>query len=161
MGAKAMAATLGASAVIFNRGNAEIATIAVLIFTVMVLALEAFIRRDKFYLVGLNLVGLVLALTFASVMFRLPQAIDRFYLLVLIVAFIQLLSETAINFGRGWFKRHNIDHVINWVAHLSVWSAFVWLNLDAIACIGVFGTYCGILAVHWGIEAVGPKPKED
>lgn len=160
IGAKAVAAAIGMSAVVFNRGNAEIASVAVLIFAVMVLAIEALIQRERFFLVGLNLVGLVLVLTFASVMLRMPIALDRFYILVLLVSFTQLLSETAINFTNGWFKRSNIDHAINWVAHLAIWSIFIWASPDAIGAIGIFGAYSAILAVHWGIEAAGPKAKE-
>jgi hypothetical protein len=160
--AKAVAAAIGAAGVIFNRGNADVAAVAVLVFAVLVLAIETIANRHRGLIGAINLVGLVLTTTFASLMFRLPEPFDRFYVLVLIVTFIQLLAETAINFGNRWFNRGNIDHIINWSLHLIIWSLFIWVNLDPIGAIGIFGTYCGILAVHWGIEAAGPKPlKED
>lgn len=158
--AKAIAAALGASGVIFNRGNAEVAAVAVLVFAVLVLAIDIFANRFRVSLAIINLVGLVLTTAFASVMLRLPDAFERFYLLVLIVTLTQLLTETVINFGNGWFKKSNMDHIINWSLHLVVWSLFVWLNLEPIGAIGIFGTYCAILAVHWGIEAAGPKSEK-
>lgn len=159
---KALAAAFATAAVIFNRGNADVATIAVFIFAVGVLVAEALSTRQRFLVAGINLVGLVLVLTFSSLMLRLPEAIERFYMLVLIVTFTQLISETVINFSAGWFKRGNMAHSINWVLHLALWAIFIWGSFDSIGMIGVFGAYAGILAVHWGIEATGPKPlKQD
>lgn len=160
--ARAVAAALGAAGVIFNRGNADVAAVSVLVFGVLVFAIETVANRHRGLIGAINLLGVVLVATFASIMAKMPEAFDRFYMLVLIVTFVQLLAETAINFGNGWFKKSNIEHIINWVLHLVVWSLFVWLNLEPIGAIGIFGTYCAILAVHWGIEAAGPKPlKED
>lgn len=158
--AKALAAALGASGVIFNRGNADVAAIAVLVFAVLVLAIDIFANRFRVSIAIINLIGLVLTTTFASIMTRLPDPFERFYLLVLIVAFTQLITETIMNFRNGWFKKSNIDHMINWTLHLIVWMLFVWLNLEPIGAIGIFGTYCAILAVHWGIEATGPKQQK-
>lgn len=158
--AKALAAALGASGVIFNRGNAEVAAIAVLVFAVLVLAIDIFANRYRVSIAIINLIGLVLTTTFASIMMKLPDAFERFYLLVLIVTLTQLLTETVMNFGNGWFKKSNMDHMINWTLHLIVWMLFVWLNLEPIGAIGIFGTYCAILAVHWGIEAAGPKQQK-
>ena len=155
--AKAIAAALGASGVIFNRGNAEVAAVAVLVFAVLVLAIDTLANRHRVSIGIINILGLVLTTTFATIMYKLPDAFERFYLLVLIVTLAQLLTETIMNFSNGWFKKSNIDHLINWFLHLVVWSLFVWLNLEPIGAIGIFGTYCAILAVHWGIEAAGPK----
>ncbi len=159
---KAVAAAIGASGVIFNRGNADVASIAVLVFAALVFAIDTIAYRHRGFVAAMNLLGLVLTITFASLMGKLPLAFDRFYMLVLIATLFQLLAETAINFGNGWFKKGNTDHIINWSLHLIVWSLFVWLALDTIGAIGIFGVYCGFLAVHWGIDAVGPKPlKQD
>jgi hypothetical protein len=160
---KAVGAAIGASGVIFNRGNAAVASIAVLVFAVIVFGVETFGNRHRGFIASLNLIGFILTVTFASLMGKMPQPFERFYMLVLIAALFQLLSETAINMRAGWFKKSNASHMINWTLHLIVWALFVLLqNLDEIAAIGIFGVYCGILAVHWGIEATGPKPlKED
>ncbi len=158
--AKSLAAALGASGVIFNRGNADVAAVAVLVFAVLVLAIDTIANRHRISIAAINAIGLVLTTTFASIMLRLPDAFERFYLLVLIVTLTQLLTETIMNFGNGWFKKSNIDHIINWSLHLVVWLLFVWLNLEPIGAIGIFGTYCAILAVHWGIEAAGPKQQK-
>jgi hypothetical protein len=163
LAAKAVGAAIGASGVIFNRGNSAVASVSVLVFAVIVFASETVANRHRGFVAGLNLVGLVLTITFASLMGKLPQPFDRFYMLVLIATLFQLLSETVINLRAGWFKRSNAAHMINWALHLIVWALFVLLqNLDAIGAIGIFGVYAGILAVHWGIEATGPKPlKQD
>jgi hypothetical protein len=158
LAAKAVGAAIGASGVIFNRGNSAVASVAVLVFAVIVFAAETVANRHRGFVAGLNLVGLVLAVTFASLMGRLPSTFERFYMLVLIATLFQLLSETTINMRGGWFKKSNYAHIINWALHLSVWALFVLLkNLDEIGAIGIFGVYAGILAVHWGIEATGPK----
>ncbi len=159
---KALAAAFATAAVIFNRGNADVATIAVFIFAVGVLVAEALSTRQRFLVAGINLVGLVLVLTFSSLMFSVPNPSYRYFMLALIVTFTQLISETVINFSAGWFKRGNMTHSINWVLHLALWAIFVWGSFYSIGMIGVFGAYAGILAVHWGIEATGPKPlKQD
>lgn len=160
--AKALAAAIGASGAIFNRGNAGVATIAVLVFAVLVFGIETIANRHRGFVAALNLLGLVLVVTFASLMGKLPNLEDAFYMLVLIATLFQLLSETVANFGNGWFKKGNYAHIINWSLHLIVWTLFAFANPDNIGAIGIFGTYCGILAVHWGIEATGPKPlKQD
>ncbi|MCX8529351.1 MAG: hypothetical protein ORN27_04700 [Rhodoluna sp.] len=160
---KAIAAAIGASGVIFNRGNAAVASVAVLVFAVLIFAVETITYRHRGFVASINLVGLVLTITFASLMGKLDQPFDRFFMLVVIASLFQLLSETVLNLRNGWFKKGNYAHMINWALHLIVWSLFALLpSIDTIGAIGIFGVYAGILAVHWGIEATGPKPlKQD
>lgn len=153
---KALLALGAAAAMIFNRGNADVATIAILAFAITAFALEGALNRHRAIVAGIYAVGFILIVTFASVMASLPTAMDRFFMLALLTAFFQLLAVTAINFRDGWFKKEHRFQLINWVLHLALWSAFIWLNPGAIAAVGMTGTYLAILAVHWGIEAVGP-----
>lgn len=159
---KAGAAAFGAAGLIFNRGNADIGSFAILIAGILILALDILLHRGRYFLAGVNFVGILLAGTFATVMIALPNAYDRFYMLAVIFAFIQLLVTTSINLRAGWFKRTNLDNVIDWVLHLVVWCVFVFVGPDSIGGIGLVGTYLAILAVHWGIVAAGPAPlKQD
>jgi uncharacterized membrane protein YuzA (DUF378 family) len=133
-----------------------------LVFAVLVFGIETVANRHRGFVASLNLIGLVLTITFASLMGKLPNLDDAFYMLVLIATLFQLLSETAVNFRNGWFKKQNTSHIINWSLHAVVWSLFAFFGPDTIGSIGIFGAYCGILAVHWGIDATGPKPlKQD
>lgn len=159
---KAVLAIGASAAMVFNRGNSDVAVIAILTFGVTALPLEAWLQRRRPIVAGINFVGLLLVITFASVMSQIPTSFDRFFMLALLVAFFQLLSETAINIRDGWFKAKNRFHLISWVLNLLAWGFLVGLNPGAIAAIGAIGSYLAILAVHWGIEAAGPKPaKED
>jgi hypothetical protein len=159
---KAIAAAIGAGGVVFNRGNVGVASVAILVFAVLVFAAEILAMRTRIFVAVINFIGLILTITFATVMGNLKEPFDRFYFLILIVSLFQLLSETAINFGNRWAIKGNVDHMINWSLHLILWIIFGWVQPDQIGAVGVFGAYCAILAVHWGIEATGPKPlKQD
>ncbi|CAB4945879.1 unannotated protein [freshwater metagenome] len=160
--AKAIAAAIGAGGVVFNRGNVDVASIAILVFAVLVFAVEILAMRERIFVAIINFIGLILTITFATVMGNLKEPFDRFYMLVLIVSLFQLLSETVINFSKRWAIKGNVDHIVNWSLHLILWIIFGWVQPDLIGAVGVFGAYCAILAVHWGIEATGPKPlKQD
>lgn len=155
---KALATLAAGAAMVFNRGNSEVATYATLSFAIVAFALELWPNRRRPIIAGIYFVGIALVGTFASVMSQIPSAFDRFFMLALIAAFVQLLAETATNVRDGWFKVSNRFHLINWVVHLLAWSFFIWLQPGPIGGIGFFGAYLAVLAVHWGIEAAGPKP---
>lgn len=154
---KALAMAAGAGAVVFNRGNATVGLIAAISVAVVTLGIEVFINRKSPNLLALNSVGAILAIATLTLQ-KMPVDM-RFYLVVVIFAFVQLVHELVLNSRNGWFKKSNIDHLINFALHAAIWSVFVWVNLDTIGSLGAFGTYCAFLAVHWGIEATGPNSK--
>jgi hypothetical protein len=156
LGAKALILAVAAAAIIFNRGNATVGLYAALIAAVAVLGIEAYANREYPIALSLNIVGALLVIPTALFLTKMP-AEARFYLVVVVFTFVQLIGELIYNTRNGWFKKSNIDHLINFALHAIIWAAFVWLNLDSIGALGAFGTYCALLAVHFGIDAAGPK----
>lgn len=159
---KAGAAAFGAAGLVFNRGNASIGAVALLIAGILILGIDILLHRGRYVLAGINFIGLLLAITLATVMIALPSPYDGFFMLAVIFSFFQLLATTTINLRAGWFKRSNLDNGIDWVLHAAVWAFFVFASPGPIGGIGLVGTYLAILAVHWGIVAAGPAPlKQD
>ena len=153
---KAIAAAAAASSIIFNRGNAAYGLIAALLAAAVILGVEVYANRKHPIVLALNMVGLFLVIPTGLLLSKMPE-IERFYLIVIIFTFVQMVSDLIYNTRNGWYKKKNLDNLITFALHAIIWAVFVWVNLDAIGLLGAFGTYCALLAVHWGIEATGPK----
>jgi hypothetical protein len=156
LGAKALILAAAAAAIIFNRGNATVGLYAAFAAAVLVLGIEVYANREYPTVLSLNVVGALLVIPTALFLTKMPED-ARFYLVVVVFTFVQLIGELIYNTRNGWFKKSNIEHLINFALHAIIWAAFVWLNLDSIGALGAFGTYCALLAVHFGIDAAGPK----
>lgn len=155
LAARAVLFALAGAAVVFNRGNETVGLIAALALGVSVLAVGAIANYKSPIVLSLNVIGAIIMLGTLTLT-KMPT-FPRFYIVVVVLSFVQLVAELIVSTRNGWFKKENRTHLISFALHAAIWSVFAWLNPDEISALGVFGTYCMLVAVHLGIDAAGPK----